>query len=87
MSKCNYKHAVFLIYFADAIAFSNAYFGSGSGNIFINNAGCSGTESTLLDCTHSFGSNVNCYTGHNGDAGVRCQGEDKLISKKLNLAE
>ena len=48
-----------------------AYFGEGSGNIWIDDARCSGGEPTLLECPA--GSPIgmsNC--GHAEDAGVRC---------------
>ena len=56
----------------DAIAFSNAHFGAGTGSIFLDGLSCTGSESSLLDCSKS--SSVYCSTGHNEDAGVRCHG-------------
>ena len=56
----------------DAVAFSGAHFGVGTGPIFLDNVGCSGSERNLTDCPHS--STVYCYRGHSEDAGVRCQG-------------
>ena len=56
----------------DAIAFSNAHFGAGAGPIFLNNVGCIGNESKLIDCPNSTFSI--CSSGHQEDAGVRCQG-------------
>lgn len=56
----------------DAVAFSHAHFGVGTGLIHLDNVGCSGSESSLLDCQRS--SSVSCYSGHTEDAGVRCQG-------------
>ena len=55
-----------------AVAYSFARFGGGTGGIFLDNLGCSGTESRLLDCTHPAIGYHNC--NHNADAGVRCQG-------------
>ena len=54
----------------DAVAFSNAYFGAGTGTIYLNDVGCTGSETNLTDCTRS--STVSCR--HLDDAGVRCQG-------------
>ena len=54
------------------MAFTNAHFGAGSGTIFLDNVGCSGTESSILDCSYD-SDNVYCSTGHQEDAGVRCQ--------------
>ena len=56
-----------------AMAFSNAYFGAGIGTIFLNDVGCTGSETNLTDCTRS--STVSCISGHSEDAGVRCQGK------------
>ena len=55
------------------MAFSNAYFGAGTGSTLLDDVICSGSESSLLDCTRA--STVYCYTGHQEDAGVRCYGE------------
>ena len=55
-----------------AVAYSFARFGRGTGGIFLDNLGCWGTESRLLDCTHPAIGYHNC--NHNADAGVRCQG-------------
>ena len=56
----------------DAVAFSNAHFGAGTGPIYFDNTDCIGNESNLTDC--SWSSYISCYYGHLEDAGVRCQG-------------
>ena len=45
-----------------------AFFGRGSGLIFMDNVRCNGTEQFLTNCTHN--TNKNCY--HLLDAGVIC---------------
>ena len=55
-----------------AVAFLNAFFGSGTGPIYLGNIDCTGRESNLIDCPHR--SIVSCFRGHSDDAGVRCQG-------------
>ena len=59
----------------DAVAFSRAHFGAGTGAIYLDGVGCTGSENNLIDCTRS--SPVSCFGGHSEDAGVRCQGLQK----------
>ncbi|XP_075952836.1 scavenger receptor cysteine-rich domain-containing protein DMBT1-like [Anarhichas minor] len=47
-----------------------AHFGQGSGPIWLDDLQCSGTESSLKDCTHGGLGTHNC--GHSKDAGVIC---------------
>ena len=56
----------------DAIDFGSAHFGSGVGQIYLDNVNCTGRESNLTECPQS--STVTCTNGHSQDAGVRCQG-------------
>ncbi|NP_780375.2 putative DMBT1-like protein isoform 1 precursor [Mus musculus] len=51
-----------------------AYFGPGSGEIFLDNLQCSGMEHYLGQCPHSGWSEHNC--GHHEDAGVICSDSD-----------
>ena len=59
--------------FLDAVEFASAHFGSGTGSIYLDSVGCSGSESNLIDCSRN--SVVTCSNGHLEDAGVRCQGK------------
>ena len=55
----------------DAIAKSNAYFGRGTGRIWLNRLDCLGHEENLFNCYQSaIGSNF-CW--HRDDAGVTCR--------------
>ena len=51
-----------------------AYYGKGSGPIYLPGVYCRGTESSILDCGYS--SNIGAYVGtcddHNDDVGVVC---------------
>uniref|UniRef100_A0A673NDE8 Soluble scavenger receptor cysteine-rich domain-containing protein SSC5D n=1 Tax=Sinocyclocheilus rhinocerous TaxID=307959 RepID=A0A673NDE8_9TELE len=49
---------------------SAAYFGQGSGPVWMNNVSCNGTESTLKNCVLSGRVRQNC--SHEKDAGVIC---------------
>ena len=60
----------------DAQAFSNAYFGQGSGPIYLDNVACGTTENRLINC--SFDMNTAEDT-HAEDAGVRCSRTRKWI--------
>ncbi|XP_073723257.1 scavenger receptor cysteine-rich domain-containing protein DMBT1 isoform X11 [Misgurnus anguillicaudatus] len=50
---------------------SDAYFGQGSGQIWMDDVQCTGNETTLTNCTATPRGIHNC--GHNEDAGVICQ--------------
>ena len=55
-----------------SVAVGGAYFGSGSGDILLDNVVCRGTESSLLECNTNPIGQHNC--DHSEDAGVRCEG-------------
>uniref|UniRef100_A0A8C7DGD2 SRCR domain-containing protein n=1 Tax=Oncorhynchus kisutch TaxID=8019 RepID=A0A8C7DGD2_ONCKI len=50
-----------------------AYFGQGSGPIWQDDVGCSGTECSITQCPHTGGGTHNC--NHGNDAGVICSGK------------
>jgi len=57
--------------FGQAIAVrDNAFYGQGSGKIWLNYLNCSSTERTIGNCSHGGWGNV--YCGHSNDAGVKC---------------
>ena len=54
-------------------SYFRAYFGQGSGPIWLDNIGCIGNESTLASCSH-LGLGITRYCSHREDVGVRCFG-------------
>ena len=49
---------------------TGAYYGQGSGRIWLDDLACSGTEMSLLRCLHNGFGIHNC--GHSEDAGLTC---------------
>ena len=45
-------------------------FPEGTGNVWLDNVGCTGTEEKLVDCPFNTVGNNSC--GHSEDASVRC---------------
>ena len=52
-----------------AQSYQRAHYGRGTGNIWLDDVVCSGTESRLIDCSHD-SSTDDC--SHFEDAGVAC---------------
>ena len=59
-----------------------SHFGQGTGEIWLDDVACTGSESQLLDCSHDVIGVHNC--DHSEDASVKCS--SKLIIKRLLAA-
>jgi len=59
---------LFVLLFPDAVALLYAHFGQGSVPIVMDEVGCTGSESRLIDCNYD--SRHSC--SHREDASVRC---------------
>ena len=53
-------------------AYSNAYYGVGSGPIYLTDVSCTGSETSLLQCNSDPILSGGC--SHSEDAGVKCEG-------------
>ena len=68
------KVACRMLGFSGALrAVTNAFYGRGTGRVWLDNVECTGTETSLVNCQHNaFGTvDSNCLDHHN-DAGVMC---------------
>ena len=62
----------FVLLCIDGVAYSNAYFGVGSGPIFLDDVQCTSISNQLLECFSRPILSHNCR--HSDDAGVGCEG-------------
>ena len=70
--------------FPDAVnALRNAWFGRGSGQIWLDDVRCSGSESSIVNCQHRGWGVENC--DHSDDASVICS--SKLCTKQSSRRE
>ena len=65
---------------SDVVAYTNAYFGKGTGHTWLDNVQCTGSETHLVNCTNS-GIGIN-DCGHDEDAGVQCL-SNKFAGKSI----
>ena len=73
------KVACKMLGFNSAVDYSRrASYGAGNGTIWLDNVNCIGSESSLMQCSHSGWRVHNCH--HNEDAGIKCSSEYNIIS-------
>lgn len=75
--RINHLNQPFFCYYADhfPIRQASTRYGTGSGEILLDNLICSGNEPTLLNCSHNTLKVTNCAADHSEDAGVVCGGK------------
>ena len=61
-------------FFAGPVPYINAFYGRGSGPIWLDYLRCTGNETSLLNCSHSGIGITRYYCGHDDDVGVECPG-------------
>lgn len=64
-------HFLKQIFFADPTTRTYGYYGRVTSGIYLDNLGCLGSESRLIDCYHSPIGVHNCY--HGEDVRMRCR--------------
>ena len=87
---CWLVYTMILVLFSSqtgARSFSFAYFGQGTGDIYLTYVRCTGRESRLLSCGYSTPYSYSCR--HYEDAGVRCPGMTEstaaFFTSQINL--
>ena len=67
--------------YSDAVnALSHAHFGAGSGQIWLDDVNCAGSEDSIDNCPHIGWGSHNC--GHHEDAGVVCLSKSHILRSK-----
>ena len=69
----SYYHLKYLICGTGGIPYNNAFFGAGTGPVYLNYVACTLSASQLLECSSTPILSHNC--GHHADAGVGCEGK------------
>jgi hypothetical protein len=72
-----------LFYRQGALAKGSAYFGRGTGQIWLDDMNCMGNETDLAYCGHRGWGNTNC--NHGEDVSVICMGKFTIIVNKLSF--
>jgi len=53
----------------------NAFYGRGTGPIWLDSLSCTGSETNLVNCSHRGVGITSYYCGHDDDVGVQCPGK------------
>ena len=67
-------HKLIFLLYTVATARTNAYFGAGTGPIYMVDVTCSSSKTSLLQCTSDPLLSGGCF--HSQDAGVECEGNN-----------
>ena len=70
------------LYNTGARAYQNSLFNKSTGGIFLDDVGCEGSESALINCTHQGIGIHDC--NHYHEAGVSCLGNYLHINLKVS---
>ena len=71
------------LYVTGGRAYHNAYFGAGSGAIFLDDVQCISSSSQLLECPSRPILSHNCL--HSDDAGVGCEGMFDMMMHDISF--
>ena len=55
----------------------------GTGQIWLDDVGCTGSEQSLINCTHNGWGSHNCR--HRNDAGVECSSTGKFLTLRMKF--
>ena len=69
---CRNDELLFFFCATGGIPYSNAFFGAGTGPIYLDDVACTSSDSQLLECSSRPIMRHNC--SHSADAGVGCEG-------------
>ena len=76
-----YQTTVTVALFPVATVRSSAYYGRGSGAIWLDNVACTGSENSLLACRANAIGSHDCW--HGEDVGVLCPGQWRCENDRI----
>ena len=80
---CPSLNYILYTYCSGGVAYSNAFFGAGTGPIYLDDVACTSSASQLLECSSRPILTHNCQ--HSADAGVGCKGNFKCFSNAKRI--